>query len=1059
MPDPLAAFQSAVADRYAIEGRLGEGGMAIVFLANDLRHHRAVAVKVLRPEFAAVLGTDRFLREINFAAELNHPHIVPLFDSGVAAVEGHPPLPFYVMPRLQGESLRERIAREGALPIDEARTIARQVAQALAYAHAHGIVHRDIKPANILLSDGEAVVADFGIARAVDRAGDGDRITDSGLTLGTPAYMAPEQTTGDTLLDGRADVYALGCVLYEMLGGSPPFSGATAAAILARHRTDTPPPLRTLRSTVPPQLEAIVMRALAKSPADRFPTAAAMAQALGPASGSMEAIPLAASQRTRRIRPGMLAIAGALLVLAVAWFVPGGRRPAAAGIDVASAFADSALDTTRYAVLPFEYEPGIESRFNEDQMLLDAMARWDGITVIDAFQLRGALGRTATDSLGRDAVAARTAAARLDAGRVIRGEVTRSPDGYRINALLVETASGAVLERASTRLPHSLAGADSSFRMLAERLLLREAGTPLPEEAGTATRSVPARQAFAAGWNALQAWNLDRADSQFAAASRLDPAYSQALLWTALTRSWSGEPPATWRSAAERAVAGRSSLNQRDQRVADAILQVGRGDLVTACATWSELVARFPNDFVPWYGLGDCQSRDSIVVPDRTSRTGWRFRTSHHAALGAYQRALQLLPSIHEGLSANAYEPIRRLFNLTTTTLRMGVTEGDPARSFYALPAFENDSLAYAPVPVTPGVSIPHSPTAPDAVRHYRRQFFDIATAWTTSLPESPTAREALAFAMELLGQPGALNVLADARRLATTPQDRFRLAAQEVWLRIRLGVPADTAGVRVARALADSLLGDSAAARQQPAVAASLAALTGRAGLAAKLMSGPATQREWEVPPVIAPAAQQLLVHAALGAGPAVLQALERDVATGIARDLPVAQREPARLAWLARAATLAYPTYRFVTARELVGSGDYLLDAMEALSSGDSSVARRALYDGLLVPPLSTQEERPADALFPEAWLFVRLQESRTAMHWLDILLDRLYGKALNAPTNPVEAGPLVRAMALRAELAATAGQSDTARLWARSVSTLWSDADRPQQPVVARMHGLLR
>ncbi|HEU4828491.1 MAG TPA: serine/threonine-protein kinase, partial [Gemmatimonadales bacterium] len=241
MSDPLAAFQSAVADRYAIEGRLGEGGMAIVFLANDLRHSRAVAVKVLRPEFAAVLGPERFLREINFAAELNHPHIVPLFDSGVVpAGEGHPALPYYVMPRLEGETLRDRIAREGALPIDEAVDIARQVAQALAYAHAQGIIHRDIKPANILLSAGEAVVADFGIARAVDRAGEVDRITDSGLTLGTPAYMAPEQTTGDSQLDGRADIYALGCVLYEMLGGTPPFSGATAAAVIARHRTDTP---------------------------------------------------------------------------------------------------------------------------------------------------------------------------------------------------------------------------------------------------------------------------------------------------------------------------------------------------------------------------------------------------------------------------------------------------------------------------------------------------------------------------------------------------------------------------------------------------------------------------------------------------------------------------------------------------------------------------------------------------------------------------------------------------------------------------------------------------
>src|SRR5690606_35232800 len=286
-----AVLQAALADRYVVERRIGEGGMALVFLADDRRHHRAVAIKVLRPEVASVIGPDRFLREIRFAAELNHPHIVPLFDSGiVSAGEGHADLPYYVMPWLPGESLRDRLAREGALPIEEALGIARQVAAALAYAHGHCIVHRDIKPANILLSDGEAVVADFGIARAVDQAGESDAITESGLTLGTPAYMAPEQTMADTQLDGRADIYALGCVLYEMLGGSPPFSGSTAHVALASHRIDLPPPLRALRGTITPAVESAVMRALAKPPADRYQSATELARALGSGSGSSPAI-------------------------------------------------------------------------------------------------------------------------------------------------------------------------------------------------------------------------------------------------------------------------------------------------------------------------------------------------------------------------------------------------------------------------------------------------------------------------------------------------------------------------------------------------------------------------------------------------------------------------------------------------------------------------------------------------------------------------------------------------------------------------------------------------
>src|SRR5687767_4720676 len=240
MTAPLA---SALADRYRIERELGAGGMATVYLAQDLKHNRPVAIKVLRQELAAAIGPDRFLREIGIAARLQHPHILSLHDSGNAGG-----LLYYVMPYVEGESLRDRLIRERQLPLEDALAITRDVADALSYAHARDIVHRDIKPENILLASGHALVVDFGIARAVSAAG-GDALTETGMAVGTPAYMSPEQALGGESLDGRSDTYSLGTVLYEMLAGAPPFTGPTAQAIMARKAADMPPPIRTVRDS------------------------------------------------------------------------------------------------------------------------------------------------------------------------------------------------------------------------------------------------------------------------------------------------------------------------------------------------------------------------------------------------------------------------------------------------------------------------------------------------------------------------------------------------------------------------------------------------------------------------------------------------------------------------------------------------------------------------------------------------------------------------------------------------------------------------------------------
>ena len=273
----LLRLKAALAGRYTIELELGQGGMATVYLAHDVRHDRRVAVKVLRPELSLELGADRFVREIHLAARLNHPHIMPLFDSGEAGG-----FLYYVMPVVEGESLRERLQQAKRLPVEDATQIAQEVADALDYAHRHGVVHRDIKPENILLQDGHAVVADFGIGKAVSAAAQGvAALTRTGVTVGTPAYMSPEQAAGDEAIDGRSDLYSLGCVLYEMLAGEPPFTGPTAQAVIAAHLTATPRPLAELRSDTPPWVADAIARALAKDPNARFRAATAFRDAIG----------------------------------------------------------------------------------------------------------------------------------------------------------------------------------------------------------------------------------------------------------------------------------------------------------------------------------------------------------------------------------------------------------------------------------------------------------------------------------------------------------------------------------------------------------------------------------------------------------------------------------------------------------------------------------------------------------------------------------------------------------------------------------------------------------
>jgi len=404
----VAKVTEALAGRYKVEKIIGEGGMATVYLATDQKHKRKVAVKVMRPELAATLGAERFLREVEIAGQLSHPHILPMYDSGES--EG---LLYYVMPYVPGETLREKLLREGALPAEDALRLAREVAEALAYAHRQGIIHRDIKPANILLSEGHALVADFGIARAVGDSG-GEQLTRTGIAVGTPQYMAPEQATGEKEVDGRADVYATGAVLYEMLAGEPPFTGPSARIILTRSLTEAPRALTAARQGLPPSLDAVVQKALAKNPADRYATGSALVTALdslrtGMTSGTTSAVTAPATavlpasskavsaavdampKRMFSVRNLAIAGAAALVVWAVTVTIKAGGAGRAGKAGVTSPAGN------RIAVLPFQNQGASTDDYFADGIADEVrgkLSRVTGLSVIasgSASQYKGSM--------------------------------------------------------------------------------------------------------------------------------------------------------------------------------------------------------------------------------------------------------------------------------------------------------------------------------------------------------------------------------------------------------------------------------------------------------------------------------------------------------------------------------------------------------------------------------------------------------------------------------------------------------------------------------------------
>jgi len=601
-------LQAALVDRYTIEREIGRGGMATVFLAREVKHERPLAIKVLHPELASAIGVERFVREIRLAARLQHPHILPLHDSGEA--DG---LLFYTMPYVDGESLRNRLAREKQLSLDATLRIAREVAEALSYAHSQDVVHRDIKPENILLSGGVAVVSDFGIARAITAAA-GDKLTETGIAVGTPAYMSPEQAAGEQV-DGRSDIYSLGCVVYEMLAGHPPFLGATPQEVLARHTLDPVPPLRTARATVPKPVEQAIETALAKAPADRFATAAEFVAAL--ASRDLSAPTW--KRAVRRAWP--LGIAVVLAITAVLWSK---WRP------------PPALDPDLVAVAPFTVLDRDYDLWREG--LVDVLsASLDGAgplrTVSPTVVVRRWSGHA-------DAPSAIELGRRTGARFAVYGRLVAAGDSVRLTASLLDVASGKL--RAEIEVRDLGARLDRVADSLAVALL-RELGRSLPtgpQLPSLGTTSLRALKVFLQAEQFYRRTMLDSALVYGQRAVALDSGFAVAWRRLSYVSRWLGGDSVA-NIYARRAAALNHGLSPHDSLLifADSLFlaldkptgRFERAERVRLSRTLEGAAERYPTDPEVWFQLGDAGLHFPVLG-----------RTTAERSFEALQRAIAL---------------------------------------------------------------------------------------------------------------------------------------------------------------------------------------------------------------------------------------------------------------------------------------------------------------------------------------------------------------------------------------------------------------------------------
>ncbi|MGB7213103.1 MAG: protein kinase [Gemmatimonadales bacterium] len=913
-------LQTALGPHYRLESELGQGGMGVVFLARDVTLDRSVAVKVIRPELAIHSSiTQRFLAEARVVARLRHPSIVTVHTAG--ETDG---LFYYVMDLVPGESLRQRLTRVGKLPAEEVTRIVADVADALAAAGRQGVVHRDVKPENVLLDrdTGRALLTDFGIARAMAAEGSSVITTGQGIAIGTPTYMSPEQASGDEI-DERSDLYALGIVAYEMLAGHPPFQSASPAAVVAMQVSEPPIPIQKLRPDTPPALAGAVMRALAKSPADRWTDGLALRQAvLGV---------VAPASRRSWWRPAGIAtalVAGMVLTLLL-WRRDGPPR----GVDPRHSILVLPFDNLRRDSTLAWLQQGSVS------MLALDLAQWNDLTVVDQERVHDLFakhGLEPGDPVGLDL--ARQFARAAGVWTLVLGDFERTDDSLQVTARLLDVATGARVDVAQASVP-----ADSDIRPAFDQLaarLLDISGAPgglRPGLAGATTSSLEAYRAYLTGIDQLNHWDLESADTALRRAVSLDSTFALAYFKLALTRGWiGGASDPAGRQAIAYASHYAERLPERQRSLVNAYQSFLDGDLPQARERYTRLLARDSIDTDAWYALGDAWFHD----PDSTAAGRARKMTN---SLRAFRRALTLDPAY-----ALAYEHVAMMY-----------TDASRDRPFFAL--VTNDSFA-------PGAPL-DSAARTRAIQRARRAGIQLSRDWVGAQPGTERAHRALIDAYAAAHDvPDAVQ---EIDRLRIPPGQTDAVTAALLEGRARFAAGDVNGAIATLRPAYDSLDDDPERVRQLSSADYQMLLATvnpflyaGDLGTASRVvaLTRPARQRlmpmevrdttvDWRYFDRI----QEGQFYGPAGSG-RDLRAAWRSVAEAARNSKPQGRAAIARAGAAAAVGLLLSPAGDTLPVTELRSlTGDELpgdVAALVAIARGDTTEARRSLADQGPVP-----------------------------------------------------------------------------------------------------------
>jgi len=1077
--DPIASLRAALRGHYDIEREIGQGAFATVYLARDLKHERKVALKVLHADPTSETGELRFIREIRLLARLQHPNILPLHDSG--HVEA---LLYYVMPYVSGETLRDRINRERRLPPETACSIARDAADALAYAHAQGVIHRDIKPENILLSAGHPILADFGIARVINLAGV-RQLTRPGLeSPGTPAYMSPEQFLGDQEPDGRSDTYSLGCVLYEMLSGKPPFAGKEG---FVKRFTEPAPSVLTLRPDLATWMDAAVRKALARDPADRYQTAGEFVAALRPPGGSgafknkgvptsagSAAVAIASPQPASGSAPSAVvtpqpansigwleprrwvhavvahpqtsaALAAAIVIAAFAFSRNSGGR-------LSSAFGGRpSIDSTRVALLPFAGNAPQRERDRIANSLYASLSEWRGLSLVSDQDVADA-ARTNGPPTSTSAAAA--LAKRVGAGRFIWGQVG-SDDPSQARAQLYDISSD--VPATSIRLQETR---DHGAFTKAANDLLKISNRPAAADGGDGkTNSYSAWTAYGRGHVALANGDFAGAEKNFRDAITRDPAFGPARVWLAQTLSWHApESRGDWREQISQGLGARSGLSPRDRLIGVALSGLADRRYPEACASYAQLTKADSLDFIGQYGLGQCQAADSLVLRATSSPSRWRFRSRYADAATAYMRALSINPSAHAILS---FDQLEQLLPIAPSKTRRG--QSLDGQQFAAFPALVRDTVVFVPYPLIEFDRLPANRTAAArdaALEQNRDVLLEFATDWSRQSPANPGAFQALAEVLEARaeitrsrsGGLSALDAVRKARQVASTPREKQLAATEEAWLRFKQG------NFLLARALADSVLANHIPPEEAGDVIG-LAALTGKLERTAELArhTSDYAASAASLPIQVMDAAAPFFAFAALGVCSDTTFALERRLDDQLAHYVAEDKLAGVRVAVKARPLSMLAPCTGGKSSLGVDAAGYRLLKMQQAFATHDT----RNL--GILLKSVDSDSrtQRPGDVsldlTYQLAWLHSAMGDTAAAVRQLDRVLGALPSLSASSLREAGSAAAAGRAMTLRAELAISQGDLEAQKKWAGALADLWGTADSPLLPVVAKMRAV--